>query len=183
MELEKSLESPLGYKEIKSINPKRNQFWIFIGGTDADIETPIIWPPDAKNWLIGKIPVAGKDWRQEEKWTTEDEIVGWHQQLDGLECEQALGVGDGQGSLGCCSPWSCKELDMTEQLNWTDKFMKLITELWLCERISYSHKVYSEKCLGIRGHDVYDLRVNGSGEKVKYSYIEYVNDQTNGIKY
>ena len=95
--------SPLGCKEIKPINPKGNQSWIFIGRTDA--ESPILWPPDAKNWLIGKEPDAEKDWRREEKGTTEDEMVGWHHQLDGHEFKQALGVGYGQGSLACCSPW------------------------------------------------------------------------------
>ena len=119
--LEKTLESPLDCKERSNqVHPKGNQSWIFIGRTDAKAEALILWPPDVKNWLIGKDPDAGKDWRQEEKETTEDEIVGWHHQLDGHEFEQALGVGDGQGSLECCSPWGCKELDMTEWLNWTE---------------------------------------------------------------
>ena len=87
--------------------------------SDAEVEAPILLPPDAKNWLIGKDPHAGKDWRQEEKQTTENEMVGWHHWLNGHELEQALGDGDGQGSLACCSPWGCKELDTTEQLNWT----------------------------------------------------------------
>ena len=92
--------------------------WIFIGRTNAEAETPILWSPDAKNWLIGKDSDAGKDWRQEEKGTTEDEMVGSHHWLDGREFEQALGVGDGQGSLACCSSWGRKELDTTEWLNW-----------------------------------------------------------------
>ena len=117
--LEKTLESPLNCKKIKPVNPKGDQSWIFIGRTDAEAETPILWLPDAKNWLIGKDPDAGKDWRQEEKGMTEDEMVEWHHQLDGHEFEQALGVGDGQGILECCSPWGCKESDTTEQLNWT----------------------------------------------------------------
>ena len=116
--LEKTVESPLGCKEIKPVHPKGNQSWIFIGRTDA--EAPILWPPDVKNWLRRKDPNSGKDWRQEEKGTTEDDMVGWHQQLDGHEFEQALEVGDGQGSLACCSPWGCKELDTTEWLKWTD---------------------------------------------------------------
>ena len=115
--LEKTLESPLDFKEIKPVNSKGNQYWIFIGRTDA--EAPIFWPPDVKNWLIEKDPDAGKDWRQE-KGRTEDEMVGWHHYLNGHEVEQALGVGDGLGSLACCSPWGCKKLGMTEQLNWTD---------------------------------------------------------------
>ena len=120
MELEKTIERPLDCKEIKPVNPRGNQSWIFIGRTDAEGETPILWPPDVKNWLIGKDPDAGKDWRQEEKGTTEDEMIGWHHRLDGYEFEQALGVSDGQGSLACCSPCSCKESDTTERLNWTE---------------------------------------------------------------
>ena len=116
-------EFSLDCKEIKPVNPKGNQSWIFIGRTDAKAEVPILWPPDAKNWLIGKDPDAGKDWRQEEKGTTEDEMVGWHHRLDRHEFDQAPGVGDGQGNLACCSPWSCKQLDTTEQLNWTEKAM------------------------------------------------------------
>ena len=118
--LEKTLESPLDYKEIQPVHPKENQVWIFIERTDAEAETPVFWLPDAKNWLIGKDPVAGKDWRQE-KGMTEDEMVGWHHRLNGHEFEQALGVGDGQRTLACFSPWGHKELDMTEQLNWTEQ--------------------------------------------------------------
>ena len=118
--LEKTLESPLHYKEIQPVSPKGNQPLIFIGRTDAEAEAPIIWPPGGKNWLIGKDRDAGKDWRQEEKGTTEDETVGWHHQLNRDEFEQAPGIGDGQGSLACCSPWGLKESDMTEQLNWTE---------------------------------------------------------------
>ena len=97
--------SPSDCKEIKSANPKGDQSWVFIGRTDVEAETPILWPPDGKNWLIWKDPDAGKDWGQEEKEMTEDEVVGWHHQLDGHEFERAPGVGDGQGSLACCSPW------------------------------------------------------------------------------
>ena len=119
MVLEKILESPLDCKEINPVNCKGSQSWIFIERTAAEAETPILWPPDGKNWLIGKDPDAGQDWRQEEKGATEDEIVGWHHQLNGHEFEQALGVGDGQGSLVCHSPWGHKESDTTEQQNWT----------------------------------------------------------------
>ena len=120
--LEKTLESPLDSKEIQAVNPKGNQSWIFIGRTDAEAETPILLPPDVKNWLIWKDPAAGKDWGREEKGMTEDEMVGWHHQLDGHEFEEALGVGEGQESLVCCNPWGLKELDTTEQLNWTELF-------------------------------------------------------------
>ena len=115
--LEKTLESPLDCKEIKPVNPKGDQSWMFIGRTYAEAETPILWPPDGKSWLIWKDPDAGKDWGQEEKGMTEDEMVGWHHWLDGHEFEQALGGGDGQGSLVCCSPWGLKESNMTERLN------------------------------------------------------------------
>ena len=118
--LEKTLESPLDYKEVQQVNPKGNQSWIFIGRTDAKAETPILWPPNVKNWLIRKDPDAGKDWKQEEKGMTEDEMVGWHHQLNGHEFEQDLGVGDGQRSLVYCCPWGHKESDMTEWLNWTE---------------------------------------------------------------
>ena len=118
--LEKTLESPLDCKEITPVNPKRNQSWIFIGKTDAEAEIPTFWPPDAENWLIWKESDAGKDWRQEEKGTTEDEMGGWHHWLNGHEFEQAPGDGEGQGSLACCSPWGHKGLDMTVQLNWTE---------------------------------------------------------------
>ena len=118
--LEKTLESPLDYKEIQLVHPKGNQSWTFIGRTDAEAETPILWPPDSKSWFIGKDPDAGNDWRQEEKGMNEDEMVGWHHWLNGHEFDQALWVSDGQGGLVCCSPWGHKELDITEWLNWTD---------------------------------------------------------------
>ena len=118
MVLEKTLESPLDCKEIKPVHPKGNQSWIFIEGTDAEAEALILWPPDVKNWLTEKDLDAEKDWRQEENGTTEDEMVGWHHWLDGHEFEQALRIGDGQGSLVCCSPWGRKESNMTEQPNW-----------------------------------------------------------------
>jgi len=121
--LEKTVESPLDSK-IKPVIPKGNQSWIFMGMTEA--EAAILWPPDVKNWLIGKDPDAGKDWRPEKKGMTENEMVGWHHRLNGHEFEHTLWVGDGQGSLACCSPWGLsnyKELDTTEQLNWTDEDM------------------------------------------------------------
>ena len=107
--LEKTLENPLDCNEIQPVHPKGDQSWVFIGRTDAEAETPILWPRDAKNGFIGKDPDAGKDGRQEEKGTTEDEMVGWHHRLNGHEFEQAPGDGEGQGSLACCSPWGRKE--------------------------------------------------------------------------
>ena len=116
--LEKTLESPLDCKEIKSVNPKGNQSLIFFGRTNAEAEILILWPPDAKCWLIGKDPDSGKVWRQEEKGMSENEIFGWHHWLNGPEFEQALEIGNRQGSLACCSPWGCKELDIWLS-NWT----------------------------------------------------------------
>ena len=98
----------------------RDQSWVIIGRTYVEAETPIPWPPDVKNWLIWKDPDAGKDWRQEEKGTIEDEMAGWHHWLDGRESGWTLGVGDGQGGLVCCDSWGRKESDMTERLNWTE---------------------------------------------------------------
>ena len=112
--LEKTLEIPLDCKEIKAVNPIRNQSWIFIGRTDAEAETPTLWPPDAKSWLIGKDLDAEKDWRQKENGMTEDEMVGWHHWLNGHEFEQAASDGAGQGSPACYSLWGRKELDTTK---------------------------------------------------------------------
>ena len=117
--LEKTLESPLACKETQPVHPKGTESWVFIERTDVEAETLIFWPPDAKSWLIGKDLDAGKDWRQEEK-GTEDEKVWWHHRLNGHEFGWALGVGDGQGGLACCSSWGRKKSDTTEQMNWTE---------------------------------------------------------------
>ena len=121
--LEKTLESPLDCNEIKSVNPQGNQPWVVIGRTDVEAETPILWPPDGRNWLIGKDPDAGKDWRQEEEGMAEDEMVWWHHQLDGHELEQSLRVGDGRGSLACCSPWASQRIGHDLGLKWTDTIL------------------------------------------------------------
>ena len=118
--LEKTLESPLDCKEIQPVHSKGDWSWVFIGRTDAKAETAILWPPHEKSWLIGKDPDAGKDWEQEEKGTTEDEMAGWHHRLDGRESKWTPGVGDGQRGLACCDSWGRKESDMTERLNWTE---------------------------------------------------------------
>ena len=115
--LEKTLESPLDRKKIKPAHLKGNQPWVFPGRIDAKTETPILWPPDAKSWLIGKDPDAGKDWRREEKGMTEDEMVGWHHWLDGHDLEKTQGDSEGQGVLVCCSPWGHKGSDRTERLS------------------------------------------------------------------
>ena len=121
--LEKTLEHLLDCKEIKPVNPKINQPWIFIGRTDAEAATPVLWPPHAKSWLIGKDIDAGGYWGQEKKGTTEDEMAGWHPWLDGRESEWTPGAGDGQGGLACCDSCGRKESDTTEQLNWTELFL------------------------------------------------------------
>ena len=118
--LERTLESPLDCKEIQPFNPKGNQSWVFIGRTNVEADIPILRPHDTKSWLIWKDPDAGKDWRQEAKGTTEDDMVGWHHRLNGCEFGWTLGVGDGQGGLVCCSPWGHKELENTQLLNWTE---------------------------------------------------------------
>ena len=121
MVLEKTLESPLDCKEIQPIRPEGFQSWVFIGGTDVEAETPILWPPDAKSWLFWKDPDSGKGWGQEKKGMTEDEMVGCHHWLNEHGFEWALGVSDGQEGLECGSSWGHKESDMTELLNWTDE--------------------------------------------------------------
>ena len=134
--LEKTLESPLDYEEIQQVHPEGDQSWMFIGRTDAEAETPILWPPDAKSWLIWKDPDAGKNWNQEEKGTTEDEMVGWHHNSVDMNLGK-LQDSEGQGSLVCYRPWSWKELDMTERLNWLRFKERAIktwhTHIWLTE--------------------------------------------------
>ena len=120
--LEKTLESPVNCKEIQPVHSE-DQPWMFFGRNDAKAEAPVLWLPHAKSWLIGKDSEAGRDWGQEEKGTTEDEMVGWHHRLDGREW--TLGVGDGQGGLVCCSSCSRKESDTTEWLNWTEWWLSL----------------------------------------------------------
>ena len=133
---------PLDCKEIQSVHPKGNQSWICTGRTDLEAETPILWPPDAKNGLIGKNPDAGKDWREEEKGTTENEIVWWHHRLNGYKFEQTPGAGDGQGSLVCCSPWGCKSWT---RLNWTEGWDRPLKSA-----LTRSHKILMLLVQGIR---------------------------------
>ena len=148
--LEKTLESPLDCKEIQPVHPKGYQSWVFIGRTDVEAETPILWPLDAKSWLIGKDPDVGKDWRQEETVPTENEMVGWDLQLNGHEFGWTPGVGDGQGGLACCSSWACKELDTTEQLNWTELGYQFIIEEYNLGTTSGTQQL-RKRCLG-HGH-------------------------------
>ena len=118
--LEKTLESPLDYKEIQPVHSKGDQSWVFFGKNDAKAETPVLWPPHAKSWLIGKDSDTGRDWGQEEKGVTKDEMAGWHHWLDGHESEWTPGVGDREGGLAYCNSWGHKESDNTKQLNWTE---------------------------------------------------------------
>ena len=127
--LEKTLESPLDCKVIQPVHSEGDQPWDFFGSNDAKAETPVLWPPHGKSWLIGKDSDAGRDWGQEEKGKTEDEMTGWHHRLDGHEFEWTPGVGDGQGGLACCDSWCCKELDTTEWLNWTE-----LNKIWVLQR-------------------------------------------------
>ena len=129
------LESPLDCKEIQPVHSEGDQPWDFFGRNDAKAETPVLWPPHAKSWFIGKDSDAGRDWGQEEKGTTEDEMAGWHHWLNGCESEWTPGVGDGQGGLACCDSWGCKELDTTEQLIWSD----LIHTYFLYRRYHSNH--------------------------------------------
>ena len=124
--LEKTLESPLDCREIQSVHSEGDQPWDFFGRNDAKAETPTLWPPDGKSWLIWKDPDAGKDWRWEEKEKTEDVMVGWHHQLNEHEFGLTPGVGDGQGGLVCCNSWGHKVSDMTEWLNCTDTSVSLL---------------------------------------------------------
>ena len=127
--LEKTLESPLNCKEIQPVHPKGDQSWVFMGRTDVEVETPILWPPDVKSWFIWKGPDPGKDWGQDEKGTTEDEMAGWHHWLDGHGFGWIPGVGDGQGGLACCSSWGCKESENDWVTNWTGLSFVLNPEL------------------------------------------------------
>ena len=126
--LEKTLESPLDCKEIQPVHPKGDQSWVFIGRTDVEAETPILWPPDTKSWLIGKDPDAGKDWGQEEKGTTEDEMVGWHHWLDGHGFGWTPGVGNGEGGLTCCSSWGRRVgHSWAAEMNWMNRQNSVIS--------------------------------------------------------
>ena len=132
--LEKTLESPWDCKEIQTVHSKGDQSWVFFGRNDAEAETPVLWSLYAKSWLVGKDSDVGRDWGQEEKGMTKDEMAGWHHWLDGHEFGWTLEVGDGQGGLVCCNSWSCREADTTEQLNWTERkiilFLQFMILLW-----------------------------------------------------
>ena len=136
--LEKTLESPMDFKEMQPVHSKGDQSWVFFGRNDAKSETPVLWPHHVKSWLIGKDSDVGRDWGQEENWTTEDEMAGWHHWLDGREFEWTPGVCDGQGGLACFNSWGCKESDTTEWPNWTElkpnyigAHIKKLTLTWL----------------------------------------------------
>ena len=143
--LEKTLESVLDCKEIQPGHSEGDKPWDFFGRNDAKAETPVLWPPHGKSWLIGKDSDAGRDWGREEKGTTEDEMAGWHHRLSGHEFEWTPGVGDGQRGLACCDSWGCKESDMTERLNWTEinfNFKTTFKQFWIC-----THTLCSVVCI------------------------------------
>ena len=157
------------YSCLSSLS-KGDQPWVFFGGNDAKAETPVLWPPHGKSWLIGKDSDAGRDWGQEEKGTTEDEMAGWHHRLDGRGFGWTPGVGDGQGGLACCDSWGCKESDMTERLNWTDPpfqpniswaFILCWTNIWKLAFygcLSFQPVVYL--CLVCSAHKSWALRLH-----------------------
>ena len=178
--LEKTLESPLDCREIQPVHPKGDQSWVFIGRTDVEDETLVLWSPLAKSWLIGKDPNAGRDWGQEEKGTTEDEMVGWHHRLNAHGFGWILGVGDGQGGLACCNSWGHKESDSTEQLNWLNEATIVIVILfwdiysswvrkWQVIRFTYlrqtAQTISDTQQLVIKGKIIYAL--------LKYSFKIY----------
>ena len=179
MVLKKNLESPLDWKEIQPVQPKGNQSWIIIGKIDAEVEAPILWPPDAKSWFIWKDPDAGKDWRQEENAVTQDEMVGWHHWLDGHEFEQSPGGGDGQGSLLCCSPWGREESDTTEWLTFTFYFHELEKEMAthsnvLAWRIPGMREPGGLPAMGSHrvGHDRSDLAAAAAAERLNWTQLD-----------
>ena len=144
--LEKTLASPLDCKEIQPVHSKGDQPWDFFGKNDTKAETPILWPPHAKSWLIGKDPDAGRDWGQE-KGKTEDKMAGWHHWLDGHESEWTSGVGDGQGGLACYDSWGHKESDTTERLNWTENNLVYAKDQWFLMLFFYLHPHTPENLL------------------------------------
>ena len=156
--LEKTLEIPLDCKEIQSVHSEGDQPWDFFGRNNAKAETLVLWLPHAKSWLIGKEFDAGKNWGQEKKRMTEDEMAGWHHWLDGRESEWTLGVGDGQRGLACCDSWGRKESDTTERLNWTELRWQISDEIWMkldskCYTVSNiritTHKWMSQRCYNL----------------------------------
>ena len=175
--LEKTLESPLDCKEIQPVHPKGDKSWIFIGRTDVEAETPILCPPDAKSWLIWKDPVTGKDWRQEEKETTEDEMVGWHQWLNGHKFEQDLGVGTGQGSLACCSPRGHKELGMTKWLNWCNSDCLFISHFFYDLFIHFQLRIHVFQ-IGLTS----PLHIYTEYQPIKCSEGHWVDEEGNSSK-
>jgi len=138
--LEKTLESPLDCKEIQPVHSEGDQPWDFFGRKDGKAETPVLWAPHAKSWVIGKDSDAGRDWGHEEKGTTEDEMAGWHHWLDGHESGWTPGVGDGQGGLACCDSWGLKELHTTERLNWTDDDKDIFFSVLVLEGLIGLHR-------------------------------------------
>ena len=182
-----TFESPLDCKEMQPVHPKGDQSWVFIGRTASEAETPVLWPPDTKSWLLWTDPDAGKDWGQEEKGMTEDKMVGWHHRLNAHGFGWTLGVGDGQGGQVCCDSWGCKDSDMTEWLNWTD----LLANSFTHSKIFLDYLLYTLHSFGYRRYTkilspisiIYDWRCQvisnnymcygeGSGNPLQYSCLE-----------
>ena len=173
MVLGKTLESPSDCKEIQPVHGKGDQSWMLFGRTYFEAETPVLWPPDAKHWLVWKDPDAGKDWRQEEMGMTEDEMVGWHHQVNGHEFGWIPGVSDGQGGLACCGSWGWKELDMTEWLNWTE--LKHQPFVWWC-RVTYQFSICLNYGLLSTVILLQELQKRGIDEMLSYTFFDIYLD-------
>ena len=184
--LEKTLESPLGCKEIQPVHSEGDQPWDFFGRTDAKAKTPILWPPHVKSWLTGKDSDAGRDWGQEEKGTTEDEMAGWHHWLDGRESEWTPGFGNGQGGLACCDSWGRKESDTTERLNWTELNWEILEKSLVLVNLFVPSSVRTKPWGLCNSLERWGREGDSKGERHMYTYgwfmLMFGRNQQNSVK-